>query len=82
MLPNADEVKKHLETFTDKELISLKKEFDGTTVADDAVLRGIIAKFYGEGIFFLQIQEIMFILLNVMAERFEAYSNYMLPHIS
>ena len=71
MNKNTEKVVAHLKSLSNQDLLVIRNELKGETIADDAKIRHIVKTFYSEGAFFLQLQEIIYLMLNEMADRFE-----------
>lgn len=71
------DAKQYLKKLTNFELMTLKNEMSQMTIPEDTLLRRVINDIFGQvTILTLQILELIWPLLEVITERFVAYSQH------
>ena len=67
-------IKENLESLSDKELLQLINEIKLTVIPENALVRKILLDSFGEiNILVLQIQQLLWPLLEIISERLNAY---------
>lgn len=69
---------KELQKLSDEQLMSLVEDFKKPSIPEDSLVREIVKEHFGEiNILVLQMNQLLWPLIEVISERFKSYS----PHI-
>lgn len=77
---NLPKAKEYFENMSDAELIAIKHEMEKSSFTEDSIIHKVIIDIFGkEDILVLQINQLLWPLLQVITDRLIAYSNIYLP---